>query len=50
MSLFLESYELICEYNNRDVLILGQRPTQEFGDTTITAEAIYPISFIKPNK
>ena len=33
-------------YNkNKDILILGERPTQGLDDTTLTAEAKYPINF-----
>ena len=35
---------------NKDILILGQRPTQGLGDTTLTAEAKYPINFTSPRK
>ena len=34
----------------KDILILGERPTQRLDDTTLTAEAIYPIKFTQPNK
>ena len=34
----------------RDILILGERLTLGLDDTTLTAEAIYPINFIQPNK
>ena len=30
---------------NKDVLILGDVPTQELDDTTLTAEVKYPINF-----
>ena len=30
---------------NKDVLILGDGPTQELDDTTLTAEVKYPINF-----
>ena len=33
-----------------DILILGEGPTQGLDDTTLTAEAIYPINFTQPNK
>ena len=29
----------------KDILILGGGPTQGLNDTTLTAEAIYPINF-----
>ena len=29
----------------KDILILGKRPTQGLDDTTLTAEAKYPINF-----
>ena len=35
---------------NKDILILGEWPTQGLDDTTLRAEAIYPISFTQPNK
>ena len=35
---------------NKDILILGEGPTQGLGDTTLTAEAKYLINFIQPNK
>ena len=38
-------------YNkNKDILILGERPTQGLDGTTLTAEAKYPINFTQPNK
>ena len=35
---------------NKDILILGEGPTQRSDDTTLTAEAIYPINFTQLNK
>ena len=35
---------------NKDILILGEGPTQRSDDTTLTAEAIYAINFTQPNK
>ena len=35
---------------NKFILIPGERPTQQLEDTTLTAEAKYPINFIQPNK
>ena len=32
------------------ILILGEEPTQELDDTTLTAEAKYPISIIQSGK
>ena len=32
------------------ILILGGEPTQRLVDTTLTAEAIYPINFTEINK
>ena len=32
------------------ILILREEPTQGLDDTTLTAEAIYPINFTQPNK
>ena len=34
----------------KDILILGKGPTQGIENTALTAEAIYPINFAKPNK
>ena len=33
----------------KDILILGEGPTQGLDDTTLTTEAIYPINFRQPN-
>ena len=30
---------------NKDILVLGEGPTQELDDTTLTVEAKYPINF-----
>ena len=35
---------------NKDILILGEGPTQRLDDATLTAESKYPINFTKPNK
>ena len=35
---------------NKDNLILGEGPTQGLDDTTLTAEAIYPINFTQTSK
>ena len=34
----------------KDILILGEGPTQGLDDITLTAEALYPLNFTKPNK
>ena len=34
----------------KNISILGEGPTQGLNDTTLTAEAIYSISFTQPNK
>ena len=34
----------------KDILILGEGPTQAMDDTTLTAEAIYSINFTQSNK
>ena len=36
--------------NGKDTLIRGEGSTQGLDDTTLTAEAIYPINFTQPNK
>ena len=35
---------------NKNILILGERPTQGLDDTTLTAEAKYPINFTQAGK
>ena len=35
---------------NKYNLILDEGPTQRLDDTTLTAEAKYPIDFTQPNK
>ena len=35
---------------NKDILILGNGPAQGLDDTTLTAEALYPINFTQPKK
>ena len=35
---------------NKDILILGEGPTQELDDATLTAEAKHPINFTQPRK
>ena len=39
-----------ADNKNKDILILGEGPTQGLDDTTLTAEAKYPINFTQPNK
>ena len=34
----------------KDILILDEGPTQDFDDTTLTAEAKYPINFTQSGK
>ena len=36
--------------NNKDILIVGEGTTQGLDDTTLSAEAIYPINFTQTNK
>ena len=50
---FWNWYELICAYwqkKNKDILILGEWPTQRQDDTTLRAEAKYPINFTQSIK
>ena len=35
---------------NKDILNLGEKSTQGLDDTTLTAEAKYPINFTQPRK
>ena len=44
------SLSVYIDNKNRNILILGEGPTQGLDDTTLTAEAIYPINFTQPNK
>ena len=34
----------------KDIIVLGEGPTQRLDDTTLAAEAIYPINFTPSNK
>ena len=48
MQLFLElSSSVYADDKNKDILILGEGPTQ---DTTLTVEDTYPINFTQPRK
>ena len=38
------------DHKSKDILILGEGPTQGLNDTTLTAEAIYPINFPQSRK
>ena len=33
----------------KDILLLGEEPTQGINDTTLTAKDIYPNNFTQPN-
>ena len=44
------SWPVHIGHKGRDILILDKWSTQELDDTTLTAEAIYPINFTKSNK
>ena len=35
---------------NKDILVLGKGPTQGLDNTTLTAEAKYPINFTESEK
>ena len=41
---------LHVDNKNKDILILGDGPTQGLDDATLTAEAIHPINFTQRNK
>ena len=41
---------LHVDNKEKDILILGEEPTQGLDDTTLTAEAIYLINFTQPDK
>ena len=44
------SSSLHTDNKGKDILTLGEVPTQGLDDTTLTAEARYPIKFTQPNK
>ena len=44
------SLSVYIDNKNRNILILGEGPTQGLDDTTLVAEAIYPINFTQSNK
>ena len=41
---------LHIDNKGRDILVLGEGPTQVLDDTTLTAEAKYPINFAQSGK
>ena len=38
---------MYIDNKNRNILVLGQEPTQDLNNTTITTDAKYPFNFIK---
>ena len=44
------SSSVYIDNKNKDLLILGEGPTQGLDDNTLTSEAIYPISLAQPSK
>ena len=38
------------DHKGKDILILSEGPIPKLDDTTLTAEAVYPINFAQPNK
>ena len=38
------------DYKGKDIFILGEGPTKELDDTTLTAEGKYPINFAQSGK
>ena len=44
------SSSVFVDNENKNILILSAVPAQGFDDTTLRAEAKYPISFTQPNK
>ena len=51
-SIFRADMTSFVHTNNKDkhILILGDGPIQKLDDTTLTAEAKYPINFAQPRK
>ena len=50
MSLFLELSYVHIDNKGKDILILGEGPTQGLDDTTLTTEAKYHINFTQSGK
>ena len=44
------SSSMHIDNKNKDILILGEGPTQGLDNTTLTAEAKYPINFTQSRK
>ena len=44
------SSSMHIDNKNKDILMLGEGPTQRLDDTTLTTEAKYPIKFTQPRK
>ena len=44
------SSSVYIDNKNKDILILGEKPTQGLDDTTLTAEGKYPIIFTQSGK
>ena len=44
------SSSINVDNKNKNILILCEGPTEGLDDTTLTAEAKYPINFTQPNK
>ena len=44
------SSSMHVDNKRKDILILGEEPIQKFDDTTLTAEAKYPINFTQSGK
>ena len=44
------SSSMLIDDKNKDILILGEGPTQELYDTKLTAEAKYPSNFTQLQK
>ena len=44
------SSSMLINNNGKDILILGEGTALGLEDNTLTAEVIYPVNFIQPNK
>ena len=44
------SSSVSVDNNEKDILILGEGPTQRSDDTTLTADAKYPINFTQSGR
>ena len=44
------SSSMHTDNKNKDILMLGEGPTQGLDNTSLKAEAMYPVNYTQPNK